>query len=64
MFENYLRAHVKVKLPFMSWPLQPGAATKKEQHEISRTGNMGDATRKKLKLEQEAGTSNGDAVSF
>lgn len=48
----------------MSWPLQPGAATKKEQHEISRTGNMGDATRKKLKLEQEAGTSNGDAVSF
>ena len=48
----------------MSWPLQLGAATKKEQHEISRTGNMGDATRKKLKLEQEAGTSNGDAVSF
>ena len=25
---------------------------------------MGDATRKKLKLEQEAGTSNGYAVSF
>lgn len=48
----------------MSWPLHPGAATKKEQHEISRTGNMGDATRKKLKLEQEAGTSNGEAVSF
>ena len=48
----------------MSWPLQPGAATKKEQQEISRTENMGDATRKKLKLEQEAGTSNGEAVSF
>lgn len=48
----------------MSWLLQPGAPTKKEQHEISRTENMGDATRKKFKQEQEAGTSNGDAVSF